>query len=213
MGVAHSLRARQVERVRDIPYGAVTECFEGPWPEVRGKARIAFVGQLSERKGARAIGPLLHKLRTSFPEGIQLVVAGGGPLLEEVKDLFKGEPDVSVLGWIDHAGVVDLLRRSDIFLAPGMHDGWGLHVVEALSQGCLVVASSETTSGRSLLLNSRLGYLQPYRTLIDMEAELPDLGPIEQVRQQRSYRVKASIPFLTNAVVDRIVEAVSADEE
>ncbi|MBJ7471356.1 MAG: glycosyltransferase [Solirubrobacteraceae bacterium] len=69
--------------------------------------------------------------------GLPLVVAGGGPALEELKRI--APPNVTFLGQQDDASVVDLMQRCRALLFPSQDD-FGLVPVEAMSCGTPIIA-------------------------------------------------------------------------
>ncbi len=69
--------------------------------------------------------------------GLPLVVAGGGPALEELRRI--APPNVTFLGQQDDASVVDLMQRCRALLFPSQDD-FGLVPVEAMACGAPIVA-------------------------------------------------------------------------
>ena len=69
--------------------------------------------------------------------GRPLVVIGGGPQLEQIRE--KAKQNVKVLGYMDDRDVVDYLSRAKGFVFPGEED-FGLTPLEAMASGAPVVA-------------------------------------------------------------------------
>jgi glycosyltransferase involved in cell wall biosynthesis len=65
----------------------------------------------------------------------RLVVAGGGPLLDDVRRQADTIPRVDVLGRVDEAEKDDLLARAWAVLSAAHHEGWGMSVLEAAAFG------------------------------------------------------------------------------
>lgn len=141
--------ARRVERyLTQSPYTAnQIERFYGITPDVIGapincnlfKMSTApredfflIVGRLIEPY--KRVGVAVEAFRKL---GLPLVVAGGGPALEELRRV--APPNVTFLGQQDDASVVDLMQRCRALLFPSQDD-FGLVPVEAMSCGAPIIA-------------------------------------------------------------------------
>lgn len=107
-------------------------------PPLDGAPYALFAGRLSEEKGVRvALAAWAH-----HAPGLPLLVAGGGPLEAEVRAMAARLPDVHVLGQVEHAGVLDLMREAHALVMPSLwQEPFGLTVLEAFSVGLPVVAA------------------------------------------------------------------------
>jgi glycosyltransferase involved in cell wall biosynthesis len=103
---------------------------------------VAHLGRLDEAKGIRLTMAAweLHE-RMSPDSRLQLVVAGGGPLEDLVRDWAAGRERVRMVGTLDPAGVGDLLDRSLLAVVPSAwEEVFGLVAVEAMAHGAVPVA-------------------------------------------------------------------------
>lgn len=96
--------------------------------------RITFLGRLGEpRKGLQVLLAALPAVRRAMPQA-EVVVAGAG------EATLPG--DVRAVGSITDSARNDLLRATDVFVAPNLgRESFGLILVEALAAGAGVVAS------------------------------------------------------------------------
>jgi glycosyltransferase involved in cell wall biosynthesis len=130
------LAAAQVEVV-PLAAGASTRAPAGP----SGRAGLLAVGNRMPHKG---FDTLLSALAT-IPAARRphLTVTGGGsndPLRAEVAR--RGLTNsVSLPGWLSAAELDALYARSAIYVFPTRFEGFGLPMLEAMSQGCPVMAS------------------------------------------------------------------------
>jgi glycosyltransferase involved in cell wall biosynthesis len=150
---ARRLGAR-AEAIRVLPNGVDPTRFR-PVPvgvERRrrdGTALIGFVGALRPWHGVELLPELLHRVRLRHP-GARLVIAGDGPLRDEIerRAIRWGVADATtMLGSVDHDDVPDVIRRFDIAAAPYprlAHDFYfsPLKMFEYLACGVPVVASA-----------------------------------------------------------------------
>ncbi len=70
----------------------------------------------------------------------RLVVAGAGPLLEDVRQQARSIPRVDVLGRVDEAEKADLLARAWAVVSAAHHEGWGMSVLEGAAFGTPTLA-------------------------------------------------------------------------
>ncbi len=116
------------ERVHVVPNGvdealfapaARSEAARARWGLGKGPV-LGFVGGLRPWHGVRALPALLERLVASHP-GVQMVIAGDGPLRNELSGAFANrrlDAHVVFTGAVAHEDVPDLVRLFDIGLAP-----------------------------------------------------------------------------------------------
>lgn len=102
---------------------------------------ISFVGAVGQRKGVDILLAACAEL-AHLP--FELVLGGGGPELAAEKkraaSLGLGGK-ARFLGWIDEAGVADLLGRSAFFVLPSRAENQPVAIIEAMARGLPVIAS------------------------------------------------------------------------
>jgi glycosyltransferase involved in cell wall biosynthesis len=126
---------------RWIPNGVDVERFASAAPALLGvpadSVKIGFAGSMKPWHG---VIELLHATRGL---DVELVLAGHGPLLEELRRASAGEPGVHILGDLSHDRIPGLLRALDIGAAPYLADEdfyfSPLKVLEYLAAGLPVV--------------------------------------------------------------------------
>jgi phosphatidyl-myo-inositol alpha-mannosyltransferase len=130
-------------RYRVIPNGvAVSDVLElTPAQPVSPERplQIAFVGQAVERKGLPVLLRAFEALREHVPAELKIV----GATPEEVEPLLlDGREGVTVLGKVDDATKVQILREADVLAAPSLGgESFGMVLTEAFAAGTPVVAS------------------------------------------------------------------------
>jgi glycosyltransferase involved in cell wall biosynthesis len=126
----------------ELPKACV--CGDGQ-PKVK---QMSFVGALERRKG-------LPDLLAAWKEadlraaGWQLVVAGSGPLGDDLLGAAAADPSIVPLGPINRRDVHQVMARTAVVVLPSRREGrWreqvGLSIVEGLAHGCHVVATPDT---------------------------------------------------------------------
>ncbi len=122
------------------------------------KHAIAFVGRLVELKNVDVLIRAVHRLSTEIPS-IGLAIAGEGPVesdLRRLTDRLGAQNNVRFLGYIDNVG--SFLSACDSFVLPSRIEGMPIALLEAMSCGLPIVASTVgsipdiVTHGRDALL-------------------------------------------------------------
>jgi alpha-1,6-mannosyltransferase len=103
-------------------------------------AMLVHCGRLSPEKHAeRSVDTVAHLHGSG--QRVRLVIAGDGPCRAALQRRAAGLP-VTLLGFVPgRADVATLLATSDVSLAPGPHETFGLAALEALASGTPVVVS------------------------------------------------------------------------
>ena len=131
--------------------------------EKKEPVQILFLGRLFEPKG---IGELVEAFNDSRLRDLSwtAVLAGDGEVAgyrKRISDLGLSSR-VSVTGWVDSDGVVDLLSRSGIFVLPSYSENLPLSMLEAMAFGlCPIV--TPVGSIEDVIENERNGIVIPTR--------------------------------------------------
>jgi len=134
--------------VVEVPLGVDLATF-APWHRdaalraelARGaEAMLVHCGRLSPEKHVERSVDTVAELHESG-QRVRLVIAGDGPSRAALQRRAAGLP-VTFLGFVPRRGdVATLLATSDVSLAPGPHETFGLAALEALASGTPVVVS------------------------------------------------------------------------
>jgi glycosyltransferase involved in cell wall biosynthesis len=101
-------------------------------PSFAERAGVLFIGRLSEEKGLRHVLGLPSQL----PAGPPILIAGDGPLLEEVQRATKLFPSLTYLGQLDRKAVAQQLASARIVIMPSLwQEPAGLVALEAMVAG------------------------------------------------------------------------------
>lgn len=104
---------------------------------------LFFVGRLVREKGAHLLVEAVARLVHAYPD-LQLVIAGRGPLLEDLKQTAaqKGVAHhVRFLGFVDDERRNQLFRLADVAVFPSLYEPFGIVALEAMSFGTPLVVS------------------------------------------------------------------------
>jgi glycosyltransferase involved in cell wall biosynthesis len=152
-----------------------------------GKLALIFVGALVPRKACdlalRGAANLLRAGRAHF------TVVGDGPDKGRLQDLVKSlgiEEEVSFVGWLGHAEVLNRMRSADVMVFPTLRDNGAGVIFEALASGAVPVVVDFGGPGDIVLSN--VGYKVPLTNETDMASQieriLADLEANRELLQQ-----------------------------
>lgn len=156
-----------------------------------------FVGRLWEQKNPLALVPILKRARALASErDIRLVIAGDGPMEEEVKAAFEREgllDVVTFLGWQNDTAPI--YRLADCFVLPSLWEGLPLVLEESLAAG-LPTFCSRIPGSREVIV-PEVGACAPIEALEGLGDEIARLAkdPALQQTMARAARARAEAIF------------------
>ncbi|TDT42177.1 glycosyltransferase involved in cell wall biosynthesis [Streptomyces sp. BK208] len=116
-----------------------------PDPDVRRSGpgeHLLYLGRLAEAKGVRLLMAAWDEIAAGGGVGVPLVIAGAGPLEDEVTAWAAGRDDVRHVGLYDPEQCRRAIARSVAVVAPSTWlEAFGLVVVEAMAAGVPTVAA------------------------------------------------------------------------
>ena len=144
-----------------VPYGSPIPGVSTP--SRRGEndpLQIFYAGQIGQRKGFADLVTALEML--DFPW--QLTVAGSLPHeIPSVLKHFLARDDVSYIGTVPHAELMQRMSRAHVFLFPSIAEGFAMVVTEAMACG-LVPIASEHTCAPDVITEGTNGFVIPIRS-------------------------------------------------
>ncbi|HMG65962.1 MAG TPA: glycosyltransferase, partial [Streptosporangiaceae bacterium] len=116
-----------------------------PAPEAAREPVVVYAGRLDEAKGARLLMAGWDSYRAGAAAGgagLRLVIAGAGPLDQEVAAWAATRPSVELVGQLDRDQCSGLMARArGVLLPSAWEETFGLVVVEAMAVGTPPIAS------------------------------------------------------------------------
>lgn len=144
--------------VHIIPYGSPEPALATPTPRTGGKLRVLFVGSLGQRKG---LSYLLNAV-SMLAENVELTLVGT-KTTENCAPLNEALKRHRWIPTLPHAEILQEMSRADVFVFPSLFEGFGLVILEAMSQGLPVIAT-EHTAGPDLIEEGKSGFIVPIRS-------------------------------------------------
>lgn len=99
---------------------------------------LLFLGRLVPRKGLAVLLECWRELTANYDD-LHLVIAGEGPLMEQVKGTSHAR--IHCTGRLSGDEVWDAYAAAHVFVAPSLWEPWGLTINEAMAAGVPVVMS------------------------------------------------------------------------
>lgn len=157
--VSNSLRGLFCANGRHMPMGVPAALFAPSDRRFRESKTILFVGRIVVSKGVDRLLSALTLLEADF----HLLIVGDGPYVSTLCRLVSSmglEERVTLLGWVDQAGVKEAMAMAGCLVLPSDSEGFSLTVLEAMASGLPVVANdipslnAQLRDGRGYLVDA-----------------------------------------------------------
>jgi phosphatidyl-myo-inositol alpha-mannosyltransferase len=184
-----------------LPAGGVPPA---PRPAPDEPLRIAFVGQVVERKGLPVLLRAFEALRAQVPVELTIV----GTTQEEIAPLLVDTAGVRALGRVDDAARHAALVESDLLAAPSLGgESFGMVLTEAFAAGRPVVAS-DIAGYRDVVADGQDGLLVPRGDATRLAETLRDLAlDRERIARLGAAAGRSAERYAWPRVAARVVES------
>lgn len=187
--------------------------FTEPLPDVekdRGIFTFFNVAELTEKKGHSI---LLRAFASAFGgnKNIRLIIGGSGDLMDELKALcfsLKIDGQVQFTGMLDRESLRSKMILADVFVLPSLFETFGVVVIEAMSCGKPVIATS--CGGPENILDESSGVLVAPGDIAALSNAMIDMQINAASYDAAIIRSKA-LDHYGPEVVAKSIEAVYAD--
>jgi glycosyltransferase involved in cell wall biosynthesis len=186
--LADEARSLGAGEVRVIPTGVDLPREAGEEAE---PPEVLYAGRLSAEKGVLEL--------VEAARGLNLVVAGDGPLRARVP---------GALGFVPHDELMRLYERAAVVACPSRREGFGVTCLEAMAHGRPVVATG-VGGLRDLVVDGETGLIVPPRDVASLRAALELLLADPHLRHSfgAAGRERARERFSWRRVTDATLEA------
>jgi glycosyltransferase involved in cell wall biosynthesis len=148
----------------NIPYHCDLANFFATEPRARhnGPFTFFFCGQMIERKGVDLLLLAFDRLVAENADVELLLVGREADLLRFLASVSPAaRARVRYEGFQDPEHLPRYFAKSDVFVIPSRHDGWGVVVNQAMAAGLPVITSSEVGAGMDLVETGKSGICVP----------------------------------------------------
>jgi len=105
------------------------------------RPKVLFVGRLSREKGLPLLLSASSILRARIP-GLELFVAGDGPLADWLQKEARQNPHIHPLGRLSRGRVLELMQECDLLAITSSYEGLPTVLLEAMALGLPVVTTN-----------------------------------------------------------------------
>lgn len=153
----------------------------------RNSPLVGIVGEIAAHKGQTEFVRAAAEVLKRFPE-TEFLIAGRDASPQkfhenDLRNLIEElglRKKIHLLGWLEN--VAPVLSALDVFVSASHFESFGLATVEAMIQGCAVVAA-ETDGARETIENGKTGKLVPIGNALDLAAAIIDFLSDEKMRR------------------------------
>ena len=156
---------------------------------------IGVVSRLEPIKGMDLVVPAFAEVLKRFPE-VRLLVVGDGSLRATMEQQAEELGCADCITWVGRQPQEELAQwyqQMDVVLMPSRSEGFGLTAIEAMANGCVVVAS-EVGGLPEVVRDGECGLLHRSEDVKDMAAKitllLSDRVLYDMLRSQSLYEVE-----------------------
>lgn len=179
--------------------------------ESDGGFKICSVARPCYQKNTLFMIEVVRKVVVKIPN-VKFYLLGVGyysPDLEEVHGLIKQyalEENIKMVPWLPQKETFEYMINADVYLTVSRYEGLPLSVIEAMSLGCLVVAS-EVPGNVDCVKNGINGYLLPLETDVFV-SKLYYLytHPVERKKMGESSRNLFEEHFCMDTQIEKLME-------
>ncbi len=166
---------------------------------------LIYTGRVSKDKSLDLLCEVYRRL-TEIREDVNLVVAGNGPYLSEMKEELKDYPRAHFTGALSRDKLPGIYNGGDLFLFPSITDTFGMVILESLACGLPALVSNH--GGPKELLRNGGGSVVPdqqpetwLKAILDM-MEMVEKDP----QSYEKLRAEARASVKENADWDRVLD-------
>ena len=147
-------------------------CYLPRKPGKDGKVRLLTVARLIEKKGVQYAVQAVANVLNRY-SNIEYNIVGDGPAKNTLEGLIEElnvGNNVKLLGWRHQEEIIELMKHTDVFIAPsvvggdGDEEGIPVVLMEALAQG-MPVLSTQHSGIPELVQDGESGFLVPERNV------------------------------------------------
>ncbi|MDF1734036.1 MAG: glycosyltransferase family 4 protein [Minwuia sp.] len=163
-----------MDRISHMPHSIDTERFgttSGAVPNLRNHERaqlgigehdpvFLYAGKFVSHKRVDTLIDAFRKVANAVP-GAHLVLAGDGAGKTALDAQARDLSNVHFPGFRNQSAMPGLYQMADVFVLPSSSETWGLSVNEALTAGCMAIASDQVGCAPDLLADTTYGRIFP----------------------------------------------------
>jgi len=171
-----------------------------------GDQDVLFLGNLHTRKGILVLVDAFAEVAKTLPRA-RLLVAGDGPLRDELTRRTAHLERVELLGAVERERAVTVMRRCSVYCSPSLGEPFGMTALEAMACAKPVVATD--AGGLGHLVPDAGGRKVAPNDARALAAALQEVLPNVELRRRMGAHNRRTVEerYSWRAVVDRLEDA------
>jgi glycosyltransferase involved in cell wall biosynthesis len=170
--------------VHVIPYGVHTTNSLSNVPK-NTVFNVLFVGSFNQRKGLYYLLEAIYNLQQKNFE-IQLTLIGRGIVDENLLNAFSIK-NIEIIYNVAHEKLQEYYQKAHVFVLPSICEGFGQVILEAMSFGTPVIATTHT-SAVDVIAHEVDGFIIPVRNSKIIENNIVNLYENKELQKQMSIK-------------------------
>jgi glycosyltransferase involved in cell wall biosynthesis len=169
---------------------------------------LLFAGRISKDKNLDFLLKIYREMKPTISD-LNLVIAGDGPYLQELKDNYANEEGVIFTGQLNRSSLPELYSIADVFVFPSNTDTFGMVVLEAQACGLPAVVSDQGGPGE-IIIKDKTGYALPTINEFDWRDKINHFLDLKQKNLTDFDELRKEIRHttLTNANWDNVLDDI-----
>lgn len=180
-------------------------CYESPTRQTK-KVKFVTVGNLIPRKSIDDIIEAFHMAQLPPKKWIMEIV-GDGPEKNKIATLIKkynlGE-NIKMLGAKDRAGVIEILRCSDVFILASSSETFGVVAIEALACGLPTISTD--CGGTKDIISEENGLMCPVHNIVKLSEGINYMFNHYQNYNRKRIADDCQKRFSSEAIAKRLID-------
>lgn len=173
------------------------------------KKNILAVGRLDawHCKGFDILIKAWDSIAHEFPEWtLKIVGAGDNSVIEKVYSLAKQRNQIKICSYT--SSIEKYYNESSIFVLSSRYEGWGLVLVEAMSQGCAAIACDYKGRQSEIIQDGYNGLLCEPENVAELSKKLKSLIINDELRTRLQNNAPKSVEQFSELKVGKKLESI-----
>lgn len=155
-----------------------------------------FVGRLIKEKGLELFIKSFKKA-SEINNNIHLLIVGGGPLYNDLKNLIQDFSNISLAGALYDNDLLETYSSADIFVLPSISETWGLVINEAMASSLPLLVNKNVGCIDDLVFDKENGIIFDFKNQKYLIKSILFLANNEDLRNKMALNSKKIISTWT----------------
>lgn len=197
-----------VDELKKTAKKLLLEDLGNQFPSIKNTSWDAIVfatGRFNKVKGFQ----YLDLAAQESPGSLFVILGGDDGFGEQLQRQFVQSNNVVLLTeFVARKELARMFRAADLFVLPSLHEPFGIVIIEAMSQGCAIVAT-DSAGPRTITKNGKFGVLVPPANEAELSAAIKRLVEVKSdLKSYQQLSLKRAKDFTWNKILAKYTENV-----